>query len=386
MKKTIIRILKKTIGLLNSFIYKKNNRVYLFSIPDYTGNSKAMSDYLINEHPGKYELVWSVSKPSSILNNNNTINMVKKGSLKSYIYFFTSKYIISTHNEMVSICGNNQVYISLWHGMPFKKICYLGKTDYIGMENYSAKRIATSEITRSIISASFCEKANNVYITGQPRNDLLFRPYNVSNIIPSISKEKKLLLYIPTFRENRNNKKYSDGSCINGDNFLRVDDFNITQLNNFLDENNCILLLKLHPYEEEYFHNKNELSNNIYILNSQLMNSAGIDINQLLSQCHTLITDYSSIYLDFLIIEKPIIFLVPDIKEYALSRGGFTLEPYDFWMPGYKIETQQDLLLTLKKLLDEKDEYIEKRRIVNTIINKFTDNKNSERVYNEFFK
>ncbi|WP_196247633.1 CDP-glycerol glycerophosphotransferase family protein, partial [Cronobacter malonaticus] len=232
--------------------------------------------------------------------------------------------------------ARNQRYISLWHGIPFKKICYLGENDYKGMIDYSAIRIATSEVMRSIISASFREKANNVYITGQPRNDFLFKPIKLADVGLELCKNKKIIMLAPTFRMNNEDKRYSDGAEITDNNFLRVDDFSLNEIDGYLEKNNAHLILKLHPYEEEYFRGVATLSSNITIISSEELTQKNIDLNQLLSLTDILITDYSSIYLDYLILNKPLVFLVPDVDTYSSSRGGFTLEPFDFWTPGDK--------------------------------------------------
>ncbi|MDK1226866.1 CDP-glycerol glycerophosphotransferase family protein, partial [Cronobacter turicensis] len=323
-----------------------------------------------------YHIVWSLKKDI----NQSNFSKVMTGSLKEYYYYFTSKYIITTHNEMIGPVARNQRYISLWHGMPFKKICYLGENDYKGMIDYSAIRIATSEVMRSIISASFREKANNVYITGQPRNDFLFKPIKLADVGLESCKNKKIIMLAPTFRMNNEDKRYSDGVEITDNNFLRVDDFSLNEIDGYLEKNNAHLILKLHPYEEEYFRGVATLSSNVTIISSEELTQKNIDLNQLLSLVDILITDYSSIYLDYLILNKPLVFLVPDVDAYSSSRGGFTLEPFDFWTPGDKVNNQNSLLESIDKIISGNDEYTERRGQVNSIINKYDDANSSQRV------
>ncbi|KLP56118.1 hypothetical protein ABR39_07855 [Enterobacter genomosp. O] len=375
LKKSFRITISKIISLLNYLIPKKKNRIFFKSKPDYSGNCKALSDYII-ENDLPYHIVWSIKKEI----DQKKITTVAIGSLRELFYYFTSKYIITTHNEMIGPIAKNQKYISLWHGMPFKKICYLGENDHLGMIDYSAIRIATSEIMRSIISASFREKANNVYITGQPRNDFLFKPISLADVGVKSSKNKKIVMFAPTFRMNNEDKRYSDGKGIIDNNFLRVNDFCMEDIDNFLEQNNTHLILKLHPYEEEYFRGVATLSSNITIISSEELTQKNIDLNQLLSVVDVLITDYSSIYLDFLILNKPLIFLVPDVEAYSSSRGGFTLEPFDFWTPGDKVNSQNSLLRAIDKIITGVDEHTERRKQINLIINKYTDANNSQRV------
>lgn len=107
-KKALRKIVSKTISLLNYFIPKKKNRIFLKSKPDYSGNCKALSDYII-ENNLPYHIVWSLKKDI----NQSNFSKVMTGSLKEYYYYFTSKYIITTHNEMIGPVARNQRYISL---------------------------------------------------------------------------------------------------------------------------------------------------------------------------------------------------------------------------------------------------------------------------------
>lgn len=381
MRKFLIRFCKSCLSLISYCIPKNKSRIYLKSKPDYSGNCKAISDY-VNRNNLPYQIVWSVNRIDKKISGIS----VKNGTLKSLYYYLTSKFIMTTHNEMIGIVARNQLYISLWHGMPLKKICYLGEFDYLGMEDYSAKRIATSEVMRSIISACFREKANNVYITGQPRNDYLFLPVTLSTLGINIQPDQKTLLYIPTFRKNNENNIYSDGDDISNDNFLRVSDFDIVKLNEYLQGNNIHLLLKLHPYEEMIFEGKRSLASNITIIDSAILNKSYIDLNQLLPSVDCLITDYSSVYFDFLILNRPVIFLVPDLVDYGKSRGGFTLEPFEFWTSGDKVKSQGELIESINNALFVSDSYQEQRRNINSVINAFQDDGNSKRVIELFIE
>lgn len=193
-------------------------------------------------------------------------------------------------------------------------------------------------------------------------------------------KNKKIVMFAPTFRMNNEDIRYSDGAEIIDNNFLRVNDFCMEEIDYYLEQSNLHLILKLHPYEEEYFRGIATLSSNITIISSDELTQKNIDLNQLLSLVDILITDYSSIYLDYLILNKPLIFLVPDVDAYSSARGGFTLEPFDFWTPGDKVSCQRSLLNSINKIITGNDEYAEKRNQINLIINKYSDANNSQRV------
>ena len=95
-----------------------------------------------------------------------------------------------------------------------------------------------------------------------------------------------------------------------------------------------------------------------------------------------LITDYSSIYFDYLLLNRPIIFIPLDLEEYAQTRG-FLLEPYDFWAPGPKVTTVDALIDEIRKCLADPACYEEERVVVNNLINRFQDGNSSRRVWEE---
>ena len=61
-----------------------------------------------------------------------------------------------------------------------------------------------------------------------------------------------------------------------------------------------------------------------------------------------LITDYSSVAGDCIFMDKPIVYLTADIEEYRETKG-FTLEPFEFWNPGYMVKTQEELQSAVKE-------------------------------------
>lgn len=379
MKKNIIKYLKKAFGIFNALIPKDEKKVVFKSVPDFTGNCMALSDYIINNKKD-FKIVWlhkSVETPNLMKADN--ITFIRMQGFRWLYHFFTSKHIVTTHNEMVGIKATNQNYLSLWHGMPLKKICYLAQNEVSFMEDYSAKRIATSEIMKSIISAAFHEKANNVHITGQPRNDFLFQEKDLKGAGIKINNDEKVIVYAPTYRHNKYSEKYSNGDRILGEDIFRFQSKDLNELNGFLKINSIKLLVKLHPFEEDSL--KTLDYSNIQIIRSESLKKINLDINHLLYYADCLLTDYSSTYIDYLILNRPIGFVIPDYEAYQNFRGGFTLEPAEYWMPGKKIKNESELIDFIRtEILESNDTYKEQRELVNKSLNTYSKD-NSERVF-----
>lgn len=98
-----------------------------------------------------------------------------------------------------------------------------------------------------------------------------------------------------------------------------------------------------------------------------------------------MISDYSSIYFDFLLLDRPIMFLAPDLKEYENIRG-FLLNPYDFWTPGPKVSTQFQLENYITQMLSGEDVYSNERKKIREILFEYQGGNSSERVFNQVIK
>jgi len=375
-------MIKKILKIFNNLYIKNRKNIIFSSFPDYSGNAKALYDFLSQDK--FYNTMW-------ILNQKGLQKGFYKKSFNGLIKIFSSKYIFTTHNSFIRIKSKKQIYINLWHGMPLKKMSYMennfNEKDISYNINNTDIMISTSVLTKSLLSSCFNIKANKIYITGQPRNDYLFikRDKSKSNLEKvlnmKINKEKKIIFYLPTFREGYLNR--SEGKKIENFNIFRFDSFNIREFIKFLEVNEILFIMKLHPFEEKYYKNilKDYKTENLKIIQQEKLTENYLDLYEVLGYSDLLITDYSSVYFDYLLIDKPVIFVPTDIEEYSQKRG-FLLEPYDFWTPGPKVYNQDDLLNSILANLNEPNKYKKERNLINSMINYYKDNKSSERVWN----
>jgi len=104
-----------------------------------------------------------------------------------------------------------------------------------------------------------------------------------------------------------------------------------------------------------------------------------LDLYQVLPYTDVLITDYSSIYFDYLLLDKPIIFTPSDIEDYSRNRG-LLLEPYDYWTPGPKCYDQDTLQYEISKSINDCEYYQRERLELKNIFHKYQDGKSTKRV------
>jgi len=182
---------------------------------------------------------------------------------------------------------------------------------------------------------------------------------------------------MPTFRMGY--------STLQGDknltNLFGFQNFNNNEFDKFLVDNNMVLVYKLHPNEEPYLEQyANGLnSENSLHLSDRLILEAGLDLYDLLNSCDLMMTDYSGIYFDYLLLNRPMIFIPIDLEDYEHSRG-FLFGPYEEWTPGPKVVTQGALQEEILKSVVSIEYYRTDRERLKNIIHKYHDNKSSERV------
>lgn len=251
-----------------------------------------------------------------------------------------------------------RLIINLWHGVPLKKIALLDPNlkkaariyfKKIFSENYTCI-LTTSHELIPLMARSFAVSEDKIKVWGQPRNDGLFQKNDCREILgqlfPDLPEYTKTVLYAPTFRDYRQVQLFP------------FKDFDQKQLEAFLEEKNMLLFIRTHVAEQGSA--APYLGKRIRFLG----NEQAEDVTGILNIFDCLITDYSSIYIDYLLTDKPMIFLPYDRQQYLDGRGmNFD---YDDVTPGPKPETFNDFLDALSP---KEDFWKSERTRVNRLFN-----------------
>lgn len=251
-----------------------------------------------------------------------------------------------------------RLIINLWHGVPLKKIALLDPNlkkaariyfKKIFSENYTCILTTSHELT-PLMARSFAVSEDKIKVWGQPRNDGLFQKNDCRKILgqlfPDLPEYTKTVLYAPTFRDYGQVQLFP------------FKDFDQEQLEAFLEEKNMLLFIRTHVAEQGSA--APYLGKRIRFLG----NEQAEDVTGILNIFDCLITDYSSIYIDYLLTDKPMIFLPYDRQQYLDGRGmNFD---YDDVTPGPKPETFNDFLDALSP---KEDFWKSERTRVNRLFN-----------------
>ena len=115
------------------------------------------------------------------------------------------------------------------------------------------------------------------------------------------------------------------------------------------------------------------------LLSHKSFNDKKWDLYRLISQCDAMITDYSSVFYDFMLLDRPLAFTVDDYDVYKNGRG-FAVDNPDYLTAGYKIHNKEELKEFIEDLIKNNDLYKEQRNEVNKLVNTYNDGKQCERV------
>ena len=261
-----------------------------------------------------------------------------KLSFSSFKLLSSSKYIFLNDNFFPMAFMNfkeDNTVVQLWHA-PGASKKFGGSVDIESREilEMISKNtdflIVTSDNIKQYYSEAFQMPENKIKALGLPRMDYYFKNHDVNKLKQDflikygISDDKKIVLYAPTFRDE---EKYN-----NVFNYFDLEKFN----ENLGDD--YILALRLHP-KIKNFSNENISSKSNYIDVSDFESE-----QELMLISDMLITDYSSIMIEYAILNKPIIFFTYDFDSYISDERGFY---YDF-----KTTVPGPIVYSCDKLID----------------------------------
>lgn len=369
------------VNTVNSLIYvfskilPKDENIWLFGAwfgEKYADNSKYLFEY-VNKNLPSVRAIW-------LTKDKNVYELLNKKGYEVYYtysilgYYYASRASISFVSTSFDDVNNYlpaPIVFYLGHGIPLKKLVY---DDRINYKKLNSKKkfsilkfffpfirepkdydylLASSEEDAKNLSSAFRIDKKNVPILGLPRNDTIKR----ANLSKLSNKTNLKVIYLPTHRK--------EGS----ENFFQIFLEDLGFINQRLKDLNVDLFIKFH-----YYHKSLEFENysNIHFLETD-------DIYNIINDFDILITDYSSVYIDFLLSEKPIIFFPFDYEDYVKSDRELYYK-YDDVTPGPKCIKWAEVIEWIEKFKANPYLYLKERKSIKRKFHKYEDLKSSERV------
>jgi len=295
----------------------KNNKIFLLSYygAQYGCSPKYISEYLVENYPeDMFDIVWGFNDVE-LKRDIKGIRTVKTMTLKYFYELCTSKIIITNYRTTdLFIKRNNQYYIQTWHSslrlkQIEKDVEATLEPDYIEMAKKDSKKcdllLSGCRFSTEIFKRAFWYDGE-IFECGTPRNDIFFGKSLIQDKIKdklSIDKNKKNILYAPTFRKNEGLEVYN------------IDYQKVIEGAKKRFSGEWIVLVRLHP------HLISE-SSKLVVGKNVIDVTKYDDIQELLSISDILISDYSSLMFDFALTNKPCFLYTPDIDRYISKDRG----------------------------------------------------------------
>lgn len=353
----------------------KNNWILSSSFNNkFNYNSKYFFEFLLTKtNINAFYVIDDRNERERLNTIYNCNRFIGSNSIKEIIFIVKSNVWLISAGLVLEGIGlhRNRVIVNLWHGIPLKRIVLLeNRKSYfykvifrmLYSRNYT-HITTTSNAFIPIMAKSFGVTEKTIKVWGQPRTDqLLKNEIDDNKLVKEITvarTKKRIILYAPTYRNNPTK-------------FFPFSDFSVDNLNSFLEENKLFLYIKPHQSEEN--HAIRYESSNIHIINDNEID----DIIDVLKTIDLLITDYSSIYIDYLLTLRPMLFLPYDYESYHSERG-FNID-YFKHTPGPKPKNFDEFKSEIITLLTENNYYFSERVKMNEYFNSFKGN-SSETIY-----
>lgn len=328
---------------------------------------------------------------------------VEHGSLRALWLLAQCQVVLLTHSiamdfslrwddgrfAVLQLSPRRRVIVNLWHGVALKRLLYAANsatqqhTDRVPYRTQERKNyaglIASSDIDSYAMAAMFYPlNYQQIWLTGLPRNDFLTQseallPRYIAESLESlryIKQNKKLIVYAPTYRQT----SVSDTAY-----YYQFTQTEIDALKQFLQANNAIL-----GYRPHYFKNSNQFFNLDKFIDNELifdLSQAVIpEYSALARELDLLITDYSSVYIEALYLNKPVICFGYDIEHYRTQQDGL-LYDMDLAFPGPILQEFGALINALQERLQATPEAISlEQATAKKLFFKYNDANNSQRV------
>lgn len=331
-----------------------------------TGSPKALYDWITECHPDYDAHFFQHPK-------NVRLGGWIKWFMMNMPLFFKCRHIVTSHptNDFFPFISwsKRKNTINTWHGTPIKTGFYTDASRHLNhlpfvdrISRITDHMLVSSKLEGALISEAFQLDPLKLSYTGHPRNDIALKKKGTGKV--ELSPFQYYVLYAPTYRRDKPTEIFP------------FPDFDPVALQDFLEKNKMAILLRKH-IDDPMPAAIDEIPNVI-----DFSFAVCPDIYTRIHEMDMLITDYSSLYVDYLLLDRPCAFVPYDLKEYENKRG-LSLDNYAHWMAGDVVLTMDELIRALQELTENKDRHADRRRQVRDVFHIHQDAGSCERVFSE---
>ncbi|SOY83428.1 putative CDP-glycerol:poly(Glycerophosphate) glycerophosphotransferase [Cupriavidus taiwanensis] len=322
---------------------KKNVLLFVLPYEEYDENTRYLYEYAVKHRNTDLEPVLFVYHEALYARLRGRVagRVVAARSKDGMSAFFASRIAFTSRGAMVNafypyvFVAPYKRFINLWHGIPLKRIGFLARNSWESLMRAEAQRYSAMTVCSApeqfTMALSNNMSLDDIWITNTPRNDLLFhtRSAEVETARPGV------ILYAPTYRDGQADTV-----------LFPFADTDIDALAELLRAHDFRLVVRRHVLEK---HAASQIVSDVISYDDRDDVQGGLAGK--LCAADILVTDYSSIYLDYLALDRPIVFLPYDKQAYEVKRG--LMYDYDAVTPGIKAHTFAEFLTALRTYMTD---------------------------------
>lgn len=325
------RILVWIIHVFDHVLPKQGGKIVLRGYPDLEDQCLAVLVALARRgYPGR--VVWLMRAAPSGLDRvieryglgGLRLRICRTTSPEALFHFLTARRVLFTHGTYSQGDWGNytpprrKTVVNMWHGMPIKSI-WRFLPEAIEAPRSHAILATSPRFQRILAEASGMEPAR-VWVLGLPRNDLLaYRHPAAEEAIRDLVGDRPWFLYLPTYRKSREGYITVDG-CEH-DSVLSMSGPDTRALEAWLAGSGIGLVVKPHPMSVHAGAAARPGGGNILVIDEGWLAEHQLTLYGLAGYSSGLITDLSSIAVDYLLLGKPVFVYFPDRGAYVRGRG-----------------------------------------------------------------
>jgi CDP-glycerol glycerophosphotransferase len=363
----------RALTALVAAVPKSDRKVVVHSLPDLEDGALAVLEGL---HARGHDPILLLEDPDAAGHAERLVGRpvraVHKNTARGRAHYLSARHVVTTHGVFSSHRPpRSQVVANIWHGEALSKP--VGR--WVGGDpTLSTWATALSTIGKAFRCAEFDLHPDQVLVVGAPRNDRMLRADRDAVRRAALGDGPgALFLWLPTYRAHRRGVR-TDGEAYTG--MVPLDDPAMDALDRWLVEHDAVLLAKPHPLSPKPEPGRYE---RIRAIDEAWLTERELTLYTLMAGIDCLVTDVSSVWIDFLLVDRPIVFAFPDLEAYRRSRG-LHLEPYDAWVPGPLTRTGDELLQALAGVVAGGDPYAEARRDTTRRLHQHPDGGSTDRL------